>query len=240
MKAKHLILAIVLAAVLILPVGVKASLAPVSNVDAVYVTITATNAAGQSQAITLGGTTSLDGTTGNSVWVLDNSVPILDGSIDSLKLTVNSDPEVGVYFGFKSNSSTQVWSISDTFSFGPLVNPTAYASAGVTLTDMGAPGATITGLFPGGKTFQATYNGSSVFANLVNGFPISGGTLTASEDTPTQVINDTLTSIGSEFRFKLSAGDAASGTSTFSVVPEPATMAILGLGITVLISRRKR
>ncbi|MGD0572799.1 MAG: PEP-CTERM sorting domain-containing protein [Sedimentisphaerales bacterium] len=242
MKTKRLmILAMVLAAVLILPVGAKASLIPVSNADAVYVTITATNEAGQSQAITLGGKTSLDGTTGNSVWVLDNSVSILDGSIDSLKVTVNSDPEVDIEFGFKAGNSTLAYAIySDVVTFDPLVNPTADASAGVTLTDRGTPGATITGLFPGGKTFQATYNGSNVFANLVKGFSISGGTLTGSEDTPDQVINGTLTDIESEFYFKLSANDAASGTSTFEVVPEPATMAILGLGITVLISRRKR
>src|SRR5271157_1667797 len=128
MKAKHLILAIVLAAVLILPVGAKASLIPVSNANAVYVTITATNAAGQSQAITLGGETSLDGTTGNSVWVLDNSVSILDGSIDSLKVTVNSDPEVDIEFGFKAGNSTLAYAIySDVVTFDPLVNPTADA-----------------------------------------------------------------------------------------------------------------
>jgi hypothetical protein len=222
MKTKRLmILAMVLAAVLILPVGAKAGVVNFS------ITVSADNGVSQvDQTFNGSGYTDADGT---FVWTLGAPMALLDGSIDSLKVTVNSDPEVGVYFGFKSNSSTQVWSISDAFTFAPLVNPTAYASAGVTLTDMGAPGATITGLFDGGKTFQATYNGSSVFANLVNGFSINGGTLTASEDTPTQVINDTLTSIGSEFRFKLSAGDAASGTSTFDVVPEPATMAILVL-----------
>jgi hypothetical protein len=227
-----------LTAGLILPVVV--------NACPVYVTITATNEeAGQLQVATFGGETSLDGTTGNSVWVLDQKVSILDGFIDSLKLTVNTDPEVGIEFGVRAGSSTTTFSIiSDVVLFDPLVNPIAYASAGVTLTDRTpTAGATITGLFDGGKTHQARYNSSTVFANLVKGFSISSGTVTASEDKPlsgTQIINDTLTSIESEFRFKLSAGDSASGTSTFEVVvPEPATLCLLGLGALSLV-RRKR
>jgi hypothetical protein len=224
-----------LAAGLILPVGL--------NACPVYVTITATNEAGQSQVATLGGETTLDGT-GSSVWMLDQSVSLLDGSIDSLKLTMNGDPEVGIEFGFRAGSSATTFDIlSDVVTFAPMVNPIAYASAGITLTDRLTPGAKITGLFDGGKTHQARYNGSTVFANLVSGFSIGSGTFTASEDQPLsggQIINDTLTSIESEFYFKLSARDSASGTSTFEVTPEPATICLLGLGLTALISRRKR
>jgi hypothetical protein len=229
-----------LAAVLILPVGAKAC--PVS------VTITATNEeTGQSQVVTLGGETSLDIITGNSVWAIGSEVPILDGAIESFKLTVNVDPEVGIEFGVRAGGSATTFKILSTdteiVSFDPLVNPTAYASAGITLTDRTpTAGAAITGLFDGGKTHQARYNGSTVFANLVDGFSISSGTLTASEDKPlsgSQIISGTVTSIESEFRFTLSARDSASGTSTFEVVPEPATIALLGLGALSLIRRKK-
>ncbi|MGA2172549.1 MAG: PEP-CTERM sorting domain-containing protein [Sedimentisphaerales bacterium] len=230
-----------LAAVLILPVGAKAC--PVS------VTITATNEAGQSQVATLGGETSLDASTGNFVWTLGSEYTFKDdAAIESLTLTSNGDPEVGIEFGVRAGSSTTTFSIlSDVISFDPLVNPTAYASAGVTLTDRTpTPGATITGLFDG-KTHQARYNGSIVFANLVDGFSIGSGTLTASEDKPlsgSQVISGTLTSIESEFSFKLSARDSASGTSTFeiipAVVPEPATVGLLGLGTLSLLRRKRR
>ena len=232
MRTKRLFLAIVLAAVLILPVGAKAGVVNFS------ITVSADNGVSQvDQTFNGSGYTNADGT---FVWALGAPTAILDGSIDSLKLTVNSDPEVDIEFGFKNGGSPLAYKIlSDVVSFDPIVDPTADASAGVTLTDRAAPGATITGLFDGGKTFQATYNDSSVFANLVNGFSITGGTKTASEDTPNQVINDTLTDIESEFYFQLSANDAASGTSTFEVVPEPATICLLGLGALTTIRRRR-
>lgn len=234
-----------LMAVLILPVGAKACL--------VSVTITASD----------GTNTAIQTFSGESGCVLVNKddpkteIPILDGAITSLKLTGDSDPEVGIEFGVRAGNSTMTFTISDDsiyegLSFA-LLNPTASASAGITLTDRNSDGATITGLFTGGKTNQASYNfiydynnnsvvagSGSVFANLVSGFSIgSGQTSTNSTDTGSQIIPGTVSSIESEFKFMLSPRDGAAFTSTFSVVPEPATIGLLGLG-TLSLLRRKR
>jgi hypothetical protein len=238
MNKKLIILAIVLAAVLILPVGTKACLVNFS------ITVSADNGESKTDQIFTGsGSTDADG---RFVWDLGDEVPILDGFIENLKLTMKADPEVGIEFGLRAGSLTTNYSIlSYVVSFGSMVNPTAYASAGVTLTDrITASGAAITGLLPEGKTHQARYNGSSVFANLVDGFAIPSGTVTHSEENGNEfnmiTINDTLTSIESEFYFTLTARDSASGTSTFVVVPEPATIGLLGLGTLSLLRSRKR
>jgi hypothetical protein len=130
MKTKRLmILAIVLAAVLILPVGAKACLVNFS------VTISADDGVSPvaHQSFSGSGYTDADG---QFVWALGAPTALLDGSIDSLKLTLRADPEVGIEFGFRAGSTAANYSIlSDVVEFDPLVNPIAYASAGVTLTD---------------------------------------------------------------------------------------------------------
>jgi hypothetical protein len=170
-----------------------------------------------------------------------------DGSaVTDLILRMVDDPEVGIEFGVRANSSATTFSIlSEVVVFAPMVNPTAYASAGVTLTDRTpTAGATITGLFAGGKTHQARYNGSSVFANLVSGFSIGSGSQTNSEEYGNAfsmiTINDTLTSIESEFKFTLSGKDSASGTSNFVVVPEPSSIIALVGGLGSLLAFRRR
>ena len=239
MKTKRLmVLAVVLAAALSLPVGAKACIVKYS------ITVSADNGVNQAEQTFSGiGYTDADD---RFIWVLDNQVSILDGFIESLKLTTKVDPEVGIEFGVRAGSSATTFNIlSDVVSFDPLVNPTAYASAGITVTDRPAvSGAAITGLLLGGKTHQARYNGSSVFANLVDGFSIPSGTVSNSEEKGNDfsmfTINDTLTSIESEFNFKLSARDSASGTSNFVVVPEPATITLfIAAGVLSLIRKRR-
>jgi len=224
MRTTHLVIsAIVLAAVLILPVGTKAC----------WVSITATNLTG-SQTLNF-----TDDTLNGGI----ENAQILEDTYFDLKLSSKADPEIGVEFGVRAGLSDTTFTVlSGMEIFTALTNPDAYASAGVTLTDRTPSGATIKGLFAGGKTNQAMYNGTTAFANLVSGFSVSGSSLTKEEEYGNEFsmvpINDTLTSIESNFYFTLSARDAASGTSAFVVVPEPVTFTLLGLG-TLVLRRRK-
>lgn len=194
-------------------------------------------------------------------WTLDGERDIVSdngnllGSIKYLKLKVLEDPATSVEFSLDNYGDSAITArvTVDTITFDPITNPEAYASASITLTDNNQDGATIIGLYDG-KVYRAVYNGSSVYANLVDSFTAgTGKTVTQSEDKPlmggTDVIADTLSSINASFKFTLSAGDSVDGTSYFEVfpvsvlepaVPEPATVALLGLGDLSLLRSRKR
>jgi hypothetical protein len=221
-----------LAAGLILPVGAKAC----------WISITATNGTVSSTALYTDETAGFDYTNDESQQISLDGI----GFIEKLKLSGKVDPEIGIEFGVRAGSADTTFIVnSGAETFAVLTNPDAYASAAITLTDRASPtGATITGLFADGKTNQAIYNGATLFANLVGGFSISNSSVDRHESNGNEssmiTINDTLTSIDSNFWFTLSARDSASGTSTFVVTPEPATLCLLGFGALSVIRRKKQ
>jgi hypothetical protein len=124
--------------------------------------------------------------------------------------------------------------------------PTALgrASAAVTLTDTTGDGAT---LAPDGTSiYSAYYNGlgGSLFAGLLNA-PVAAGafsTVTAEAESPNgggfSGIAGAVTDISADWTFAVSAFDVASGTSVFTVIPAPGSLALLGLA--GLAARRRR
>lgn len=162
-----------------------------------------------------------------------------DGSVTftSLNWAFEHDPQVDLRFEVVAGSSPSTITISSmVVGFAPLSNPQAVATSSLTLTG-NSNGASLTGLFAGQNAYRATYNGSTDWAYLNGSFSTGSWTSqTVSGRQPTVglfTINDTLTSIQSEYKFTLSAFDQASGTSTFYVqpVPEPLTMIAFGMGI---------
>ncbi len=168
-------------------------------------------------------------------------------TIDSLNVEVDGDPQVLLNFAVTAGAVNTTFAInSASVSFAALNNPQSFATAAITLTDNNGDGASLSGLFAGNKAYQATYNGGSEFASLVS--PIvtdPDSSNIGSQRNPlsgTVAIPGSVSSIQTGLSFVLSATDAASGTTRFTViVPEPSTM-VLGVfaGVALLVTHRRR
>lgn len=194
--------------------------------------------------------------TGEYAWTLPAPQALGDtgASIDTLKVTFNADPQVDLEFAITNGSLSNDISFNistATILFDPIANPEMAALASVTLTQgAGSPaGASITGGFPNGALYQARYstdgviNTQNVFAGLVQGFSFPSGLSNSNTDgaplSGMSIVPGTVHMMESEFRFTLSAGDQASGTSAYVITPEPASFALMGLaGLLVLRGRR--
>ena len=179
-------------------------------------------------------------------WSWISSGPIDLGDVASLNqafLTVVGDPQIALGFAVTAGAADTTVTITSTIlSFDPLVNPDGAASAGVTLTEGGSnPPATLVGLAGDlGSAYAAYYNvpPGTVFAEFVPSLTTNTTTSDSGNTGGWVLISDTVSSMQAEYSFVLSAGDLASGTSNFLIVPEPAGLALLALGALALVRRR--
>jgi hypothetical protein len=183
--------------------------------------------------------------TGQSPVVLTDASGNPIATIKELTWDSDTDPSVNLHFSVQAGATdTTITFNSTVVSFAPLTNPTAVATSSLTLTDADGDGATITGLQSGNKCYSAIYNGNVTWTSLNQGYtfstPFDGQTET--DRLPAsgfQTISDTVSSIQSQYSFVLSANDEASGTSTFNVTPEPATLSLMAIGGLAMLRRRK-
>jgi MYXO-CTERM domain-containing protein len=163
--------------------------------------------------------------------------------LDQGFLTIVGEPQIAMGFAVTAGEAdTTVTITSAVLSFDPLANPTGAASAGLTLTEVGGnPPAQLTGLGGDmGSAYAAYYNTppGTVFAEFVSSLQ-TGTTVSESGSTGGWVaIAEPVSSMQAQYSFSLSAGDAASGTSNFLVIPEPAGLVLLVLGAAVVVRRR--
>jgi len=172
------------------------------------------------------------------------------GQLQTLNLSLNErcyEPDalsVELAFSLVAGTSGATFTVTSAMLPITVVNPQAYATAGVTVTD-GEPydTATLLGKYPGDKVYQTSYNNgipwrTYIASPLVTG---TGGTASSpAEPIIQEMIPATVTNISSEFKFTLTPVDQASGTSSFTIlVPEPVTIGLLAIGA-VFVGRRKR
>lgn len=161
------------------------------------------------------------------------------GTVNLLEVELIGDPVATVTFDVTAASSDVTVTISSAVvTFDTLTDPDASAEAEVTLTDNNADGASLLAFAPNSGLFQAVYNGSTTHAELLSNTIIGSGNTITIGSSPTSTIAGNVSSIQSKMSFNLSAFDNAAGFGSFTVVPEPTSLALLSLGGLLLARRR--
>jgi hypothetical protein len=164
------------------------------------------------------------------------------GRLTEAAFDLEQDPAITLQFAVQAGASTTEFVITSALlEFDALTNPIARASAAITATDGGSDGAELLGLYSPRGSYLAAYNGlagaGTRFVTLIDGVSAApASSFTASENYPLppgsfEVIPGVVTSMSSELHFSLSAGDTASGTTNYQIIPEPSTLALLALGL---------
>ncbi len=185
----------------------------------------------------------------------------VDTILENVSVTYIADPVVTLNFVVSSGFATNYTVTSANLGFSPIPNAVGRATAAVTVSDFNGNGASLTGLHPGGRAYQAFYNDplsvpatGTTFASLVSGissstryssstvsesFPVSSTTYSSTNQAAVPL--GAVTDMSAEFRFRTSAGDSASGTSTFIInVPEPTSICLALVGLMGLAFGRVR
>ena len=187
-------------------------------------------------------------TGGGWEWYDNSGLGDLLGGVDSLNMSIKTDATrsggaqtVTLDFSFAAGFMNSSFTVNaNPLVFSPIANVTGVASAALTVQDRFNDGATIT---PNGAgAYSAIYDGSNTFADLFSSGVSSTGGASFSDQTnggASSPVAPSVSEISAKWDFTISAFDAATGTSVFTVVPSPASAALLGLGGLVATRRRR-
>ncbi|MEN8160329.1 MAG: hypothetical protein ABFS41_09690 [Myxococcota bacterium] len=192
------------------------------------------------------------------------SGPVAGGSgswmLQSTSLTLDPDPSILAITAVTNTSAvTQTFILNVTLPIAPSFGPPSLIQGSISgsLTDTSSA----TGLGTIGSATLAAVSGGSIYTALIDGSGVR--TLLDDPSSASVVVNNgsttvgpadfgipvresiavaTTTDIGIELRFTLSAGDSASFTSVFDVIPlpEPGVASLVFLGLVALVARGAR
>ena len=170
------------------------------------------------------------------------------GTLNEFGATLMQDPSLNLNFAVQAGPNPITFSIASALlSFPTIPEELAegQASAAFSLTDNNLDGATLTGLGPGGGAYLAQYNGyvpgGTTFAEGIFSMYAPFGTVTAEFNQPPSgylPIGVDVSDMSALISFELTASDQASGTSTYTIIPEPGAIGLLVLGGLALLRRR--
>jgi hypothetical protein len=161
------------------------------------------------------------------------------------------DPVVSVNFAVSAGAVMTSFDITSTqLSFANINSATGSASAAFSANDDSGDGlVTVShaGSFLNNALYVARYNnvalpldGTDFGGGLLVSGPYSHPAVTGDAGSvPNQVIPGTISNMQAGFQFTVTPGDFVSGTSTFTVVPAPGAVGLLGLA-GLIVSRRRR
>jgi len=161
------------------------------------------------------------------------------------------DPVINLNFSVQAGVNPTTFQISSALlTFPTIANPQGAASAAISVTDALGDGATLTGIGVTGGAYLAQYNGfagadppaGTTFAELHPSI-VAGpfATTTVSDEVPAgggfTAIGTPVSDMSAPVSSTLASFDLASGTTVYSIVPEPATL-MLVVGLAVVVRRR--
>ncbi|MEM9065964.1 MAG: hypothetical protein AAGB51_10790 [Planctomycetota bacterium] len=182
--------------------------------------------------------------------ILDTNTSALVATITSLTGTYaeGDSNAINITFALIAGASDTTFTITSgllDFATIDASNAAARTSASYASTDSGSgDGAFITAGLPGGFGYEAYLNGTpstgTVFAQLLGDDSVAGlNSAGDDENFPETATGFSVSSASLTYSFTVGAGDQASGTTTYVIVPAPGVAGVLLAG-GVLTGRRRR
>lgn len=188
-----------------------------------------------------------------SPFELRSAQGVVLATLSSGSVAAVEDPIVAVNFSVQSGAVQTSFAVTSTLlGFATLNSAQGLATGTLVADDRNGDGVTLAplGVFPSNSMYVAKYNNSGLPFQDLDGTTFAALFTSGAYTNPVGLnladnsggfapIPGTVSNIQGGFSFSLTAGDIASGTSTFFVTPAPSAAALLGLAGLAAIRRRR-